>query len=302
MVDQVRQRRREVRRFRWLMGVVIVGLVASGVTAFPLLWEMEVLGAAIGLPEGWVGSGGELSDQGEVAVTGPTFGERGLPGSGEGGGGKSGWDHIRDGFRGWIFEVRGGLRETYARYPWVGYGTDWLAFGHLVIALFFVGPLVWPERDHRATLLAGVVACVAVVPTAMIAGEVRGIPWGWRGIDCLFGVFGLVPLVWAWRVHGRVLGRGGCWGRGGRCVVTAPTFGERELPGDVGCGGPSGVSRRTWCRSGRSCGRGRRLGRFRRGRRRRAGSSSRGDGVPRSRSRCRRGSGRCSCLCRRWWS
>ena len=162
---------RDVRWFRVWMAVVIVGLVLSGLTAFPLLAEMELLGRWLGLPAG-PGRGGGLS-----------------------------------GLRGWIYKVREGLRATYAAYPWVGYGTDWLAFGHLVIAGFFVGPLVWPRRDHRSTLLAGMAACVAVLPTALIAGEVRGIPWGWRIIDCGFGVFGIVPLVWAWRVHRRVLGR-----------------------------------------------------------------------------------------------
>ena len=147
----------DVRWFRVLMGVVIVGLVLSGVTAFPLLAEMELLGRWLGLPAG--------------------------PGLGEGL-----W-----GLRGWIYTVREGLRTTYAAYPWVAYGTDWLAFGHLVIAGFFVGPLVWPRRDHRSTLLAGIAACVAVLPMALIAGEVRGIPWGWRIIDCGFGVVGLVP-------------------------------------------------------------------------------------------------------------
>ena len=156
-------------RFRVLMAIVIVGLVVSGLTAFPLLAEMELLGRWLGLPS-----------DGDSAMD-------------------------LTGLRNWIYTVRQGLRDTYAAYPWMGYGTDWLAFGHLVIAGFFVGPLVWPRRDHRATLLAGMAACVAVVPTAMIAGEVRGIPWGWRLIDCGFGVLGILPLIWAWRIHRRTL-------------------------------------------------------------------------------------------------
>jgi hypothetical protein len=45
----------------------------------------------------------------------------------------------------------------------------------------------------------GMIACVAVVPLALIAGPIRGIPWGWQIIDMSFGVFGLVPLFFAER-------------------------------------------------------------------------------------------------------
>ena len=30
----------------------------------------------------------------------------------------------------WIMKVRDALIDTYAKYPFIGYGTDWLAFGH----------------------------------------------------------------------------------------------------------------------------------------------------------------------------
>jgi hypothetical protein len=40
----------------------------------------------------------------------------------------------------------------------------------------------------------GMIACVLVIPLAMICGELRGIPVHWRLIDCAFGVFGIVPL------------------------------------------------------------------------------------------------------------
>ena len=38
-----------------------------------------------------------------------------------------------------------------------------------------------------------------VIPFALVAGAVRGIPLWWRLIDCGFGVLGLVPLVMARR-------------------------------------------------------------------------------------------------------
>ena len=41
----------------------------------------------------------------------------------------------------------------------------------------------------------GMIACVAVIPLALIAGPIRGIPWGWTLIDCSFGIVGVVPLI-----------------------------------------------------------------------------------------------------------
>ncbi len=40
----------------------------------------------------------------------------------------------------------------------------------------------------------GILACVLVVPLALICGDAR-IPLGWRLIDCAFGVVGIVPLL-----------------------------------------------------------------------------------------------------------
>ena len=48
----------------------------------------------------------------------------------------------------WIFRVEDGLRETDARYPFIAYGTDWLAFGHLMIAVAFIGPYLDPVRNR----------------------------------------------------------------------------------------------------------------------------------------------------------
>jgi hypothetical protein len=43
------------------------------------------------------------------------------------------------------------------------------------------------------------IACVAVIPLALIAGSIRGIPWWWQLIDMSFGIFGIVPLLLAYR-------------------------------------------------------------------------------------------------------
>jgi hypothetical protein len=39
------------------------------------------------------------------------------------------------------------------------------------------------------------IACAGVLPLALIAGHVRGIPPVWRFIDCSFGVIGILPLL-----------------------------------------------------------------------------------------------------------
>ncbi|MGL4401703.1 MAG: hypothetical protein ACRCXD_17720 [Luteolibacter sp.] len=95
----------------------------------------------------------------------------------------------------WISTIREGLETTYGRYPWIAYGTDWLAFAHLVIAMFFIHPLLHP-RSSRPNIITGMVACVAIFPLAMICGPLRGVPFYWQLIDCSFGVIGLIPLVY----------------------------------------------------------------------------------------------------------
>jgi hypothetical protein len=39
------------------------------------------------------------------------------------------------------------------------------------------------------------IACLMVIPLALICGSLRGIPIWWRVIDCSFGVVGIIPLA-----------------------------------------------------------------------------------------------------------
>lgn len=94
----------------------------------------------------------------------------------------------------WIWRVANGLRDTDAKYPFLAYGTDWLAFGHLMIAVAFIGPYLDPVRN-RWTITFGLIACVCVLPWAFVFGPLRGIPFFWRLVDCAFGVAGLLPLL-----------------------------------------------------------------------------------------------------------
>jgi hypothetical protein len=94
----------------------------------------------------------------------------------------------------WVARVHAALLDTDLHYPFLAYGTDWLGFAHLVLAIAFLGPLRDPVRN-KWVLQFGVIACIAVIPLALIAGPIRGIPLPWRLIDCSFGVFGAIPLL-----------------------------------------------------------------------------------------------------------
>ncbi|MFF4835627.1 hypothetical protein [Streptomyces sp. NPDC001315] len=93
----------------------------------------------------------------------------------------------------WIERVRHGVDVADAEYPFLLYGTDWLAFAHLVIAVAFYGPYRDPVRNVWVVEF-GMIACAGIVPLALICGPVRGIPFWWSVIDMSFGVFGVIPL------------------------------------------------------------------------------------------------------------
>jgi hypothetical protein len=93
----------------------------------------------------------------------------------------------------WLSHVHDALIQTQMQYPFLFYGTDWLAFGHMVIAIAFIGAWCDPVRN-RWLFDFGLIACALVIPYALIFGAWRGIPFWWRLIDCSFGVFGFIPL------------------------------------------------------------------------------------------------------------
>ena len=93
----------------------------------------------------------------------------------------------------WIERVRRGLDTADADYPFLLYGTDWLAFAHLVIAVAFYGPYRDPVRNIWVVEF-GMIACAGIVPLALICGPVRGIPFWWTLLDLSFGVLGVIPL------------------------------------------------------------------------------------------------------------
>lgn len=146
------------RQIRRMLVLFIIGLVLSGVTAFPLETELAYAQHLLHL---------------------------------------LGWNNLLSHF---ISRVYDALRQTNAHYPFLAYGTDWLAFAHVVIAIAFIGPLRDPVRNVWV-IEFGIIACAAIFPLAFIAGPIRGIPLYWQLIDCSFGVFGGLLL---WMVYRKI--------------------------------------------------------------------------------------------------
>ena len=80
----------------------------------------------------------------------------------------------------------------------MSYGTDWLAFAHVVISVAFIGPLRDPVKNIWV-IQFGMISCFMVFPLAFIAGPIRGIPLYWQLIDCSFGVFGFALLYYCYK-------------------------------------------------------------------------------------------------------
>jgi hypothetical protein len=147
---------KRLKIIRLVLGLFLAGLVLSGVTAFPLAWESRVLTS-------WFN---------ETTAAGSAF----------------------PGLAYWLSYVLEGLENASGRYPFLAYGTDWLAFAHIVIAIAFIGPLRDPVKNIWVVEF-GIIACLLVIPLALICGSIRGIPLFWRLLDCSFGVGGVIPLI-----------------------------------------------------------------------------------------------------------
>jgi hypothetical protein len=94
-----------------------------------------------------------------------------------------------------VNNVYDAIRAINRQYPFLAYGTDWLAFAHIVIAVVFIGPYKDPVRNIWV-IEFGMISCLMIFPLAFICGWVRQIPVYWQLIDCSFGMFGLIPLLY----------------------------------------------------------------------------------------------------------
>ena len=166
--DPVERLRSRIRA--WTL-FLIAGLVLSGATALPIPTQVRL----------------------GIRLLGPDL---------RGGGG------VPEDVARWLRTVRDGVEATASTAPFMFYGTDWLAFGHFVIALAFLGALRDPVRN-RWLYRFGMLACAMVPAWALVFGAIRGIPLWWRLVDAAFGVVGFVPAWLCDRWAGELEARGG---------------------------------------------------------------------------------------------
>jgi hypothetical protein len=143
------------RQIRFLLLFFIFALMVAGLTAIPLRWELELLNQ-------WMGTDSYIAQFLPSLAT-------------------------------WITRVNDSVQNGYGQYPLLAYGTDWLAFAHIVIAVAFIGPLRDPIKNIWV-IEFGMIACILLIPWALIFGLIRGIPLFWTFIDMSFGVIGIIPL------------------------------------------------------------------------------------------------------------
>jgi hypothetical protein len=152
--------KKEEKRFvfiiRGLAVFFMLSLILSGITAFPLEAEIKILCKML-----------------EISPDAPP--------------------ETYSGLKAWIAAVKDGLIHANRHYPFMAYGTDWLAFAHIIIAVAFIGLYMDPVRN-KWIIYFGMIACAGVIPLALICGAIRGIPFYWRLLDCSFGVLGIIPL------------------------------------------------------------------------------------------------------------
>jgi len=143
------------RQVKILLIFFICALMASGLTAIPLRWELTIVMRL-------------FEHDSFISNSFPALSS-------------------------WLEYINAGVQNGYGTFPFLAYGTDWLAFGHIAIAVAFIGPL----RDPIKTIWVvefGMIACVLIIPWTLVFGAIRDIPFFWQLVDMSFGVFGFFPL------------------------------------------------------------------------------------------------------------
>jgi hypothetical protein len=144
------------KRVRILIVFFIIGLTLSGLSAIPTQWETQILKQLFGSGT-WLAS-------------------------------------FLPEISGWVDRIHEGVQNSYGQYPFLAYPNDWLAFGHVIIAIAFIGPLRDPVKNIWVVEL-GMIACILVIPWAIIFSLLRDIPVFWTLIDMSFGILGIF-LLW----------------------------------------------------------------------------------------------------------
>ncbi len=143
-------------RIRVLLVFFMIGLVLSGLSAIPAYWEVTVLKQLFG-SQSWLNT-----FQPEISQ--------------------------------WVDHIYVGVTTSYGSYSFLAYPNDWLAFGHVAIAIAFIGPLRDPIKNIWVVEF-GIIACLLVIPWALVFSLLRDIPWFWTLIDMSFGIIGIIPLL-----------------------------------------------------------------------------------------------------------
>jgi hypothetical protein len=143
------------RRIKILLVFFVSALAVSGLTAIPLQWELKIIMSLFG-------DGTVLSSMFPALTN-------------------------------WLGRINEGVQNGYGQYPFLAYGTDWLAFGHIAIAVAFLGVFRDPVKNIWVVEF-GMLACLLIIPWALIFGAIRHIPFFWQMIDMSFGIFGIIPL------------------------------------------------------------------------------------------------------------
>lgn len=151
-------------RVRALLIFFMIGLALSGLSAVPLQWELDILKPLFG--------SGSLFSRSIPAIS------------------------I------WIDQVYQGVKNGFGPYPFLAYGTDWPAFGHVAIALAFISPIREPVKNLWVVEF-GMIICVLVIPWTLVFGPLRGIPFFHMLVDMSFGMVGIIPL---WLARSGILG------------------------------------------------------------------------------------------------
>ncbi len=144
-----------IARIRLCLAIVMVALLLSGITAFPLIHESQ-----------WLLD--HLARTAHFAPGSPLFA--------------------------WILRVHLALVATSISAPFLAYSTDGLALAHLLFAILFLGPYRDPVRN-RWVIHFGLISCVGLLLLAFLAGPIRQIPLFWRWVDAAFAILYALPLL-----------------------------------------------------------------------------------------------------------
>jgi hypothetical protein len=145
-------------RARWMLLIVAFGLFVSGVTVWPAIAELKLAVRLMTLCNS--------NPSGELHA--------------------------------FILKVIEGLEATNAKYPFLLYAHDWLAFAHIMLAILFAGAARDPVRN-KWIVQCGLIMCASVPILAGICISIRELPGWWFWIDFAFAPGAALPLWIAYR-------------------------------------------------------------------------------------------------------